>query len=407
MTQTIETQTVDDDAADFPAVWNALIEAILTGFSGSSRPDKARAGTRWLDEADNIYYFYDGAIDIPLFKIDAVNHLLIAPIGGGVASLASASTVNIGSILHNVITITGTTTINSFGDGMKAGQSKKLIFTSALSISNGTSLTLPGGADIQTTSGDMLEVVCTGTGAYKCALFSASGVASSNELASEVTARASADTVLTQSIADEVSARAAADAALQSTINNLGSGKQVFTSSGTITVPVTTIYASACGGGGGGGGGLAVSSDSVLSPGGGGGGYGQTVIRQQISGLTIGDSITVTVGAGGVAGGRGSNGGSGGSSSFGAYITCVGGEFGQKPELSYLGGAGGGFGGQRGSSPISESGANGYGGVGGSGAFGSGGTNGWYGTGYGAGGSGGNHNHAGEVGLPGIIIVEW
>lgn len=87
---------------------------------------------------------------------------------------------------------------------------------------------------------------------------------------------------------------------------------QVFTSSGTFTVPagITRVRVYVTGGGGGG----------VSWAGGGGGG---TAIKI-ISGLTPGANIAVTVGQGGV--GQAGTAGTGGTSSFGSYCSATGGE---------------------------------------------------------------------------------
>jgi hypothetical protein len=92
-------------------------------------------------------------------------------------------------------------------------------------------------------------------------------------------------------------------------------GKQLFTSSGTFTVPagVTKVSISMCGGGGGGG---------ATAHGGGCG--AATVIGQHID-VIPGESITVTVGAGGAGGAPYNNGVSGGVSSFGSYFSVSGG----------------------------------------------------------------------------------
>lgn len=100
-------------------------------------------------------------------------------------------------------------------------------------------------------------------------------------------------------------------------------GIQVYETAGTFTftVPagITKVYVVMCIGGGGGAGGGA--GTGAASSGGGGGAVKQWVL---ISGLTPGDSITVTVGAGGMGASTGT-GQSGGTSSFGAYVTAAGG----------------------------------------------------------------------------------
>ena len=84
---------------------------------------------------------------------------------------------------------------------------------------------------------------------------------------------------------------------------------QVFTSSGTFTVPsgITAVKVTVVGGGGGGG----ASSGGCSSGAGGGGGGGGTSIRY-VTGLTPGGTVSVTVGAAG-SGGSGA-GGAGGAS---------------------------------------------------------------------------------------------
>jgi len=98
-----------------------------------------------------------------------------------------------------------------------------------------------------------------------------------------------------------------------------GNNYQIFTSSGTFTVPagVYRIYAEAWGGGGGGG-----KINTYLPPGGGGGGYSAGWIN-----VTPGQTITATVGSGGSAGGGYNSagaGGNGGASTFGV-LTANGG----------------------------------------------------------------------------------
>jgi hypothetical protein len=100
-----------------------------------------------------------------------------------------------------------------------------------------------------------------------------------------------------------------------------GPRTEIFTSSGTFTVPsgVTACKVTVVGGGGGSGG---VSGIASATSGGGGGG---TAIKW-ITGLTSGGTVSVTIGAGGAAGAANAGtGGSGGTSSFGAYCSATGG----------------------------------------------------------------------------------
>ena len=213
-----------------------------------------------------------------------------------------------------------------------------------------------------------------------------------------------------------------------------GSRTQTFTASGTFTVPagVTEVQVALIVGGGGGGGGAGVSY------GGAGGGAAQVKFLQTVSGLTAGEQIPVTVGAGGAGGaggsgqsGCGSRGSSGGTSSFGAYITSNGGSGGSGSGCS--GGTGvGGASGDRATAMKGSAGtytqttiSSGYGigGNGGANIVGYGGSGGGsasigesgLGIGTGGGGGGASKDNStsswiqkpGGAGANGIVVVSW
>jgi hypothetical protein len=192
---------------------------------------------------------------------------------------------------------------------------------------------------------------------------------------------------------------------------------QVFTSSGWFTVPngVSVVRASVTGGGGSGG------YHSTM-PSGGGGAGGQAV--GIVSGLVPGQSIAVTVGAGGAALGSPGTGNSGGTSSFGGYLAATGGAGGNGgtvTNFSNAGGAGGAgsggqvnFNGSQGGDAIVVACRGGDGGGPGNGRAASGPQNGINAPGYGGGGGGGGTStganpvgYAGGAGAGGIVIVEY
>lgn len=186
-----------------------------------------------------------------------------------------------------------------------------------------------------------------------------------------------------------------------------GISAQVFTANGTFTIPtgITALKVTVVGGGGNGGGG----SSDVGSGGGGGGG----AAIKYLTGLTPGNTLTVTRGAaggtssvasgtqtistisatGGSAGGGGGSGGSGGIGSGGDLnIKGSGGD------------SGGGYSGV----------VAGEGGSGGSSLLGGGGRGPYYGIAaeaggaYGGGGSGsGGGGGAGGAGAAGVVLFEW
>jgi hypothetical protein len=91
---------------------------------------------------------------------------------------------------------------------------------------------------------------------------------------------------------------------------------QLFTSSGSFTVPTdNNLIVTVVGGGGAGG--------RLNWHGGAGGGGGGSIVFHEMSLITAGTVVTVTVGGGG--GATGGTGGAGGTSSFGSYLIANGG----------------------------------------------------------------------------------
>ena len=189
---------------------------------------------------------------------------------------------------------------------------------------------------------------------------------------------------------------------------------QVFTSSGTFTIPagITSVRVQVWGAGAGGRAGYAYQ--------GGFGGYGEGII----TGLTPGGTVSVTIGTGGngsQATGSPSVPTAGGTSSFGSYISCTGGSIQPAPPPSTAASAGvptfsgvtkivgstslygapigvyyGGYGGSQGAgsnlgccfSPGGGGGGGGFSGGGGGGAASGAGTGGLAGPAFGAGNNG-------------------
>jgi len=75
------------------------------------------------------------------------------------SNIASASTVDLGAADSDYVTITGTTTITSFGSTTTRNH-MWLKFTGSLTVThNGTSLICPHGSNIVTSNGDLMEVI--------------------------------------------------------------------------------------------------------------------------------------------------------------------------------------------------------------------------------------------------------
>jgi hypothetical protein len=132
-----------------------------------------------------------------------------------------------------------------------------------------------------------------------------------------------------------------------------GGRGQVFTSSGTFTIPagVSAVKATVIGGGGGAGGinaAFACGCATVSCVSGGGGGGGSAV--KFLTGLTSGNTLTITVGAAGTAGSTGGAGGAGGTSSVASGTQTI-------TSISATGGGGGAGGVAHGSSTTGAGGA--------------------------------------------------
>ena len=84
-------------------------------------------------------------------------------------AIVSAATTTVGTAgLGNSIHITGTTTITSFGTATTAGTTRTLIFDGALTLThNATSLICPGGVNITTIAGTIIEVLAETTANWR------------------------------------------------------------------------------------------------------------------------------------------------------------------------------------------------------------------------------------------------
>ncbi len=86
------------------------------------------------------------------------------------AAVASATTTNIyGGNDGNTLHITGTTTIVDFTDASSVGQWRRIIFDGALTLTHGSGITLPGGANITTAAGDYAYVYADAVDAFTVA----------------------------------------------------------------------------------------------------------------------------------------------------------------------------------------------------------------------------------------------
>lgn len=186
--------------------------------------------------------------------------------------------------------------------------------------------------------------------------------------------------------------------------------RDIITTSGTYTAPVTGWYKiTAKGGGGGGGGGIRTSYPE--NSGGGGGGEGGTIIRYVQ--MTAGDTATVVIGAGGTGGGQGASGTVGGNTNVsidGNMYTAGGGGAGSF-SAGGTGGTGDIIGAAGGGGDVNTGSGATAGGTGGGtgGGYSQRDTNGTNGTagGGGAGGAGSASGYNGGAGGDGYVWFEY
>jgi phage-related tail fiber protein len=84
------------------------------------------------------------------------------------ATVTASATTGIGAAGANQILVNGTTTITAF-DTIASGAFRVVVFASTLTLThNGTSLILPGAANITTAAGDVAQFVSLGSGNWRC-----------------------------------------------------------------------------------------------------------------------------------------------------------------------------------------------------------------------------------------------
>lgn len=163
--------------------YNNAFTAIQTCNSGASAPtnDQSLAAVKgqcWLNTTSGalgISEQYDGSNWTTIGWLDSTNHQWIANNAGGAGTIASNTTTDLGTVVNPVMSISGTTTITSFGTTALQGAIKYVNFTGILTLThNGTSLILPnGGSNIVTAVGDTAVVEALGSGNWRMLAYQA------------------------------------------------------------------------------------------------------------------------------------------------------------------------------------------------------------------------------------------
>jgi hypothetical protein len=121
-----------------------------------------------VSAGDRAVFEYLGSGNWTCLFYQRVNGQTIS-MAGATTSIASATTTDLGTTLSNSVAISGTTTITSFGSSASlANPIYFLRFTGALILTyNGSSLILPGAANITTSAGDTATAEYLGSGNWR------------------------------------------------------------------------------------------------------------------------------------------------------------------------------------------------------------------------------------------------
>jgi hypothetical protein len=148
------------------------VNALQTQNAGVTPPSNPSRGYFWLSTPQNgtIYELnvWDGTKWLPIAGLDSVNHIWMPPIGGGVPpTILSATTTDLGSVPQATVSLSGVTTIQSFGASAPTGTIKVVLFTAATPLVNSASLVLPGNTNVTQTAGGVEVALAQGGGAWK------------------------------------------------------------------------------------------------------------------------------------------------------------------------------------------------------------------------------------------------
>jgi microcystin-dependent protein len=143
-------------------------DALNTEHSGASRPSYAQAGTVWINNSAAPWkrFLFDGTQDQLLGYHDPTTGVYQPVVGGGVGTVASAASVDLGAQSAGVLNITGTTSILSFGSSAGLGQIKVLRFSAQLTIVQSANILTPSGVNVITSAGDQMTAVYLGSGVW-------------------------------------------------------------------------------------------------------------------------------------------------------------------------------------------------------------------------------------------------
>lgn len=176
--------TCNIGAASNPLI-NITGTTTITAFDSVSGPK-----VRWVKFADSLTLTYNAvslilpglrsittqAGDRALFVTETAGNWVCweymprngHPLTTGLATIASSTTTDLGSVPYQCITVSGTTTITSLGSTAPIGAIKEVTFSGALQVThNATSLILKDATSFTTSAGDCLRFRHEGSGNWR------------------------------------------------------------------------------------------------------------------------------------------------------------------------------------------------------------------------------------------------
>lgn len=194
----------------------------------------------------------------PLARAQVTDSTTMAPrlLDTQATAVASATTTDLNAVKGDYVHVTGTTTITALGT-RSAGSQVILVFDGALTLTyNGSSLILPGGANITTAAGDRAIMRSEGSGNWRCVAYvKASGEPVRGQTASATTAvgyTTGAGGAVTQATnsATQVTLNTTTGQITTVALTTAGAAEEAFvcnnsTVSATDVIAVSTTYAGA------------------------------------------------------------------------------------------------------------------------------------------------------------------
>jgi len=126
-------------------------------------------GLCWIDDSTSpwiVKQYVNGGWAVT-GALDPATSAAIGAIGGGLASIAAAATVDLGSVPQANVTISGAATITSFGSSAPSGIEKTIRFDNASVLTPSNSLLVPGSFPLTTAAGDRAKVTHLGSGNWE------------------------------------------------------------------------------------------------------------------------------------------------------------------------------------------------------------------------------------------------